>query len=96
MDAALPIVTTRIRGAADHLVSGENAILVEPGDVNGLASAISLLLEDRELRMRMSTANRKRVRLFEPRVVAVQYLEVLQSVVGACRKGAESDEAVRK
>ena len=95
MDAGLPIVTTRIRGAADHLVSGENAFLVEPGDVKGLASAINLLLKDRELRMRMSTANRKRVRLFEPRVVAVQYLDVLQSVIGACRTDAESDEPVR-
>src|SRR5205823_173848 len=70
MDAGLPIVTTRIRGAADHLVAGENALFVEPRDVSALVDAILTLLDDRDLAARMSAANRRRIGIFEPRVVA--------------------------
>jgi glycosyltransferase involved in cell wall biosynthesis len=80
MDAGLPIVTTRIRGAADHLVAGENALFVEPRDVSALVDAILTLLDDRYLAARMSAANRRRIGIFEPRVVADEYLGVLQAV----------------
>jgi glycosyltransferase involved in cell wall biosynthesis len=82
MDAALPIITTPIRGAADHLLTGENALFVEPRDRNGLASAIVALLRDPDLRARMGKANRARLRIFEPERVAAEYLDVLKSVVG--------------
>jgi glycosyltransferase involved in cell wall biosynthesis len=81
MDEGLPIVTTHIRGAADHLVAGENALFVEPGDVNALATAIETLLADNDLRSRMAKANRDRVRIFEPRVVASEYLGLLESLI---------------
>jgi glycosyltransferase involved in cell wall biosynthesis len=80
MDAGLPIITTRIRGAADHLVSGENALFVAQGDVTGLAAAMTTLLRDKGLRARMRSANRERVRIFEPEVVAGEFLQVLQSL----------------
>lgn len=81
MDAALPIITTPIRGAADHLLAGENALFVEPRDRNGLAAAMVTLLRDPDLRARMGEANRARLRIFEPERVAAEYLEVLRSVV---------------
>lgn len=81
MDAGLPIVTTRIRGAADHLVAGENALFVEPRDVRGLSSALTTLLANVELRERMALANRRRVQIFHPEVVAAEYLDVLHSVI---------------
>jgi glycosyltransferase involved in cell wall biosynthesis len=80
MDAGLPIITTRIRGAADHLVSGENALFVAQGDVTGLAAAMTTLLRNKGLRARMRSANRERVRIFEPEVVAAEFLRVLQSL----------------
>lgn len=92
MDACLPIVTTRIRGAADHLVAGENALFVEPRDVTRLASAMAALLRDRDLRARMGAANRERLRIFDPEVVADEYLQVLQLVVDGAVRG---DGAVR-
>jgi glycosyltransferase involved in cell wall biosynthesis len=79
MDAALPIVTTRIHGAADHLVAGENALFVEPRDVDGLASALVTLLQDDDLRVRMASANRERIGIFEPKLVGAEYLDVLRS-----------------
>jgi glycosyltransferase involved in cell wall biosynthesis len=90
MDAGLPIVTTRIHGAADHLIAGENALFVEPRDVNGLASALIRLLEDRDLRTRMASANRERIRIFEPNVVAAEYLHVLRSFVRGYSSAAKA------
>jgi glycosyltransferase involved in cell wall biosynthesis len=83
MDAGLAIVTTRIRGAADHLVDGENALFVPPHDVHALAAAIVKLLEDPGLRERMAAANHEVLRRFEPAAVAQEYLEILRSLVGA-------------
>jgi glycosyltransferase involved in cell wall biosynthesis len=80
MDAGLAIVTTRIRGAADHLVEGKHALFVDPRDVTAIASAILKLLRDRELSERMGSANRERVRIFDPEVVGAEYLHVLRSL----------------
>src|SRR5439155_27326450 len=81
MDAGLPIITTRIRGAADHLIADENALFVQPRDARGLASAMIKVLQDQDLRSKMASANQERIRIFEPGAVAQEYLEVLQSVV---------------
>jgi glycosyltransferase involved in cell wall biosynthesis len=89
MDAGLAIVTTPIRGAADHLVDGENVLFVESGDVDALAAAISTLLRDPALRDRMAAANRDVLRRFEPDVVAAEYFEILESLA-AERRSAEA------
>jgi glycosyltransferase involved in cell wall biosynthesis len=62
MACQLPVITTRA-GALPELVSdGENGVLVEPGSVSELASAIRLLLGDDDLRRRMGDAGRDIVR----------------------------------
>jgi glycosyltransferase involved in cell wall biosynthesis len=81
MDAGLPIVTTRIRGAIDHLIAGENALFVEPRDARGLGSAISTLLQDRDLQERMGSANRNRIHIFDPQTVASEYRDVLLTLI---------------
>jgi glycosyltransferase involved in cell wall biosynthesis len=43
---ALPIISTRFAGVPEFIRSGDNGLLVEPGDHAGLASAIALLLRD--------------------------------------------------
>ena len=88
MDAGLAIVTTPIRGAADHLVEGENALFVGSGDVSGLAASITTLLGDADLRARMGAANQERVQIFAPDLVAAEYLQILQSVVAAHARSA--------
>lgn len=42
----LPIVATRIGAIPDMVIEGENGYLVEPGDVDGLARALNVLLAD--------------------------------------------------
>ena len=89
MQAGLPIVTTRIRGAADHLTEGTHGLLVPPRDPAALASALTRLLRDAGRRAAMSTANREKVRSFAPEVVARHYLDVLRAVTAGERRWNE-------
>jgi glycosyltransferase involved in cell wall biosynthesis len=46
MATALPVVSTRHGGIPEHVRHGENGLLVEEGDVAGMAAALSSLLRD--------------------------------------------------
>jgi glycosyltransferase involved in cell wall biosynthesis len=81
MSYGLPIVTTPIRGCADHLVSGENALFVPPRDPEALADQLLLLLDADALRVRMGAANQAKLAEFAPHVVIPTYLSILRSVV---------------
>ena len=81
MDVGLPIVTTGIRGAVDHLEEGKNALFVPPGRADLLADALFRLLTDDALRKAMAAANQAKVRDFAPSVVAKDYLRLLQAVL---------------
>jgi len=48
MTARLPIIATRVGAIPDFVQDGHNGWLVEPGDIQGLANAISQLLDDPE------------------------------------------------
>ena len=80
MDAGLPVVTIRIRGMADHLSEGVNALFVPPRNPVALAAALKQLLLDPALRGRIGQANREKVKEFAPQVVGKHYLNVLREV----------------
>ena len=82
MGAGLPVVATRVRGIADHLEEGVNALFVPPRDPPALARALETLLADHALRERMSRANRAAVEKFAPDRVAKEYLAALERVIG--------------
>ena len=50
----LPVVTTPVGGVPDIVVEGENGLLFTPGDVATLASKLSMLIENEELRAKIS------------------------------------------
>lgn len=79
--AGLPVVTTRARGMADHLVDRKNALFVAPRDQADLATALERILSDPELRHRMSVANQAKVGDFMPETVARQYLDTVTDIV---------------
>ena len=56
-----PCVSFDIDGAPEVVIPGETGYLVRPGDAEGLADAISRLLDDPELRAQMGRAGRRRV-----------------------------------
>ena len=49
-----PVIATETVGTVDYIDSGENGLLVPPGDAAALASAIRILNEDPALRARLS------------------------------------------
>ena len=57
--AGLPVVAPRVAGIADRLHDGADALLVDPGDAEGLAGAVRRLFDDPELRARLGAAARR-------------------------------------
>jgi len=80
MSFGLPIITTQIRGIADHLYEGINALFVRPRDPVSLAETILKLLADPALQVRMQNANREKVKQFSPAIVGEKYHNVLKEI----------------
>jgi len=62
MAAGKPVVATNVRGSRDIVEDGATGLLVEVGNVPGLARALIHLLRDEELRRRMGKAGQAKVR----------------------------------
>ena len=83
MASGLPCVSCHAVGVVDCLTDGVNGLLVQPGDIPALAGAIERILEDDELRIRLTKrafadAHEK----YSWPVVARQIMDVYQNVVG--------------
>ena len=61
MASAKPVVSTRLAGVPEQIVSEETGLLVEPGAEVELAEALGRLIENSELRSRMGAAGRARL-----------------------------------
>ncbi|MGH7171129.1 MAG: glycosyltransferase family 4 protein [Gemmataceae bacterium] len=61
MALEVPVIATRIAGIPQLIRDGENGLLVEPGQSESLAHAISRLCDDSALRTRLSQAGRRTV-----------------------------------
>jgi glycosyltransferase involved in cell wall biosynthesis len=62
MDAALPVVATRVGGVPDVIESGTHGVLVEPRDPRSLAAAAGELLANRDRAAAMGRRGRERRR----------------------------------
>lgn len=76
MAASKPVIASRIGGLPDIVADGETGLLVPPGDVVALRTAITRLIADPEARARMGLAGSMRVDRFKvctvvPRIEAV-------------------------
>ena len=74
--AGLPIVTTRIRAAADYLREPDNCFWVEPRAPAALAERIARLLTEPETRAAMRRHNTELARSFTAPRVAPEYVEI--------------------
>jgi glycosyltransferase involved in cell wall biosynthesis len=78
-----PIVAFRDGGVPEIVADGETGILVEPGDVDGIANAVVGLLADPERRIRMGSAGRERAaRLFGAATTARAVERVYDELLG--------------
>lgn len=74
----LPTVVTRVGVAGEHIRDGENGLLVEPRDAEGLRAALEWLLDHRERWVEMGERARQGVQeKYSIEVVADMYLDLL-------------------
>jgi glycosyltransferase involved in cell wall biosynthesis len=62
MALGTPVVASRVGGIPEIITDGRDGLLVEPGDVGGLAGAISSLLDDASRRAKLADAALETVR----------------------------------
>ena len=79
--AGIPIITTRIRAAADYLAEPENCLWVKPRSPGQLAEATLTLLTRRDERKIMSANNRLLAQRFSAERVTLEYLESYSRVL---------------
>lgn len=84
MDAALPIVATKVGGVGEQIEEGVSGRLVPPCDSSALAGAMRGMLQDEISAVRMGLAARKQVREFFSQDRMIQ--ETHQLYVGAYEK----------
>jgi glycosyltransferase involved in cell wall biosynthesis len=80
--AGLPIITTRIRAAADYLKEPDNCLWVEPRRPDLLVARIIEVLGNAELRARVSASNKQRATHFSAEIVTEEYLRIYERAVG--------------
>jgi glycosyltransferase involved in cell wall biosynthesis len=73
MAAGAAIVVSRIGGLPEAVTDGESGLIVEPGDVAGLAGALERLLGDPALRAQLGAGARRRVERFSAPAVVPRY-----------------------
>jgi len=69
MASGLPVITTNLRALHEFVNDGENGLLAEPKNPEQIADKILMLLEDDELRVRMSKKNKKVVEKYSWEVI---------------------------
>lgn len=84
--AGLPIITTRIRAARDHLRDPDNCLWVEPCNPEMLAERMIFLLDRPQEREKMRENDRRLAGRFKPESVTSEYLEIYEQIIGHRRR----------
>ncbi len=80
MSAGLPVVATDIPVFREYLTSGEDALLVPPGDPEALAGAMRSLVVDEGLRHRLRAAGERVAERFSWESSAAEHLRIYDAV----------------
>jgi glycosyltransferase involved in cell wall biosynthesis len=84
MAARRPCVATRVGGVPEVVRDGENGLLVQPGDADALAGAITRILDDPVLAGRLAERGAEVARAdFDIRDTVLAYAELYRRVAGA-------------
>lgn len=86
MQYGLPIVTTSTWGAKDVVDNGINGLTVSPKTVEPLANALIELLNNKEMRTKMSLACGKMVKKYYLEEVLQKEASLLNSIYSQCRE----------
>jgi glycosyltransferase involved in cell wall biosynthesis len=83
--AGTPVITTRIRAAADYLKEPDNCLWVEPKNPPLLAAKIEHLLSHPELRERIRLHNLELAQKFTAEAVTSEYVQVYREITSRGR-----------
>ncbi len=81
MSMGVPVIATRVGGIPDLVKDGRTGILVEPGRVDELATSIKKLVEDDDLRRRMSKNCLEEVKKYSWENVVGRFEDLLKEIV---------------
>lgn len=76
----LPIVTTKVSGTEELIKDGENGFIVDIGDKDTMAMALTKVIEDENLRQQFAEKNKAQAVKFETNVIVDQWEEVILKV----------------
>lgn len=76
----LPIVTTKVSGTEELIENGENGFIVDIGDKDTMAMAMTKLIEDENLRQQFAEKNKAQAVKFETNAIVDQWEEVILKV----------------
>ncbi len=79
--AGLPVITTRLRAAADYLSEPENCLWVEPRDPAMLAAKVSYLLQRPETCAAMRANSLALAKEFTASIVAAEFIEIYERLL---------------
>jgi glycosyltransferase involved in cell wall biosynthesis len=83
MAAGCAVIYTSKSSGPELIVDGENGLLVDPDDVNAIAKAITLLIEDKKLRQTIADAGKRSVsEKFNVVNSAQQHIAFYNGVIG--------------
>lgn len=74
MACGTPCVLSRSGGPSEYAVDGDNALLVDVGDVAGTVAAVERVLDDPALASRLAEAGRRTVSRYDDRLAAYEFL----------------------
>lgn len=83
----LPIVTTKVSGTEELIENGENGFIVNIGDKDAMAEALTKIIEDDNLQKQFSENNKAQAIKFETNAIVDQWEELVNSVVRLKVKG---------
>jgi glycosyltransferase involved in cell wall biosynthesis len=84
MASGVPVAAARVGGVPDLVRPGETGLLFDPLSMEAIASAMTQLLQDRELSMAMRAKKEARER-FHPEIIAARHLEIYNEVLSTAR-----------
>ena len=84
MGVGKPVIASNLAGIPEQIIDGETGLLVAPRDIDQLATAITKLSFDEQLRVRMGHAGLQRFKKYFTAEVAVKnYMPLYQSLIKA-------------
>jgi glycosyltransferase involved in cell wall biosynthesis len=89
MAAGVPVVAADAGGPAEIITSGDDGLLVAPGDAVALGDALRRLAADTDLRRDLGRSARRTAARYAPAGVARQIISVYEEILGR-RSGADA------